>query len=70
MTRSASRWIDREIAHNRGVSRLRTGWRVYITAADILFDAMVEDQFTCDCGESFDSKAELKRHARDAHDKD
>ncbi len=31
---------------------------------------MADDQFTCDCGESFETEAELKQHARDAHDMD
>lgn len=28
------------------------------------------EEFTCDCGETFETKAELKAHAREEHDAD
>lgn len=29
---------------------------------------MSEHEFECDCGASFETEAELKEHAREAHD--
>lgn len=31
---------------------------------------MGDDAFTCECGATFDSEAELKQHAREEHDAD